>query len=1012
MEAVMQSTSPVAKSVLIRAGAGAGKTTRLINEVYNFFHSHKKQMEVWPRIVLTTFSNKATQEINERLLKKAIETYDAEFFEFINSKTHLLVSTIHGVLHMFIGKNQSEFGLTKDFTVVNDSEIARRQQKLFRKIVNEEPLAAVMLDTFTLSELYALVCDYRQFRLTVGSLKALDRQTFASYLHKLKSEFISEFRVHLNVLRRSKLTDAWTNALQNFPNMDSEEVEIMPALLAWEETLARLPMVSKKGDEELILSQSGFVSSIKKLREFRDRNYHEDFLETFQLMQTTFEDVAEKFFVAVDADQKESQQISISDIETLCFRILETKPYLFEAFSKKWDFWMIDEFQDTSPIQISLLNKLIGNARVFFVGDPQQSIYYFRGSDSRVFDGKMNELKTSGHIEVLDNNYRSHSGVLNFINEFFSRQYKQFQKMVPIKENVKLKQDVNVFEIGDKAENAILTAKQITRLIKQHPEVKLEELVVLSRTNRDLDNLAIQLEILGVPHYVHSQGQFFKQREVLDILFFVRFLIRPDDVNNLAFLLKTPALGLSPDEVKVATKDFRSWEQLALQKDKLSSRVAHTVETLNTYRVKSSDLGLLETTQLFAVNEASFVLNHLADSSGKKESNIWKCFFWMREELAKGLDSFLVQLESVLDPNKNDFYEESETQAIIEPKKIQMMTIHASKGLQFDHVIVIGMHSPQRARGRYSLDVNAETKEFSIFIKNKAKDDKIRSPIHWQQWAIQKEREAEEFERLLYVALTRARKMVSLFTLSKFSDTTWAHQVRDFYNQFLMNRESLPFSMEWQTIDSNSFVDETILHSMAAPSSGYKATRNVTLAPFFSQLDSKLNEAEVRGPLSFSSSKGKRQSSLSQVIISQKGIETHHRREKGMFEFSYYPEFHYNVDLIKIFATGLREYRFTFQYGEYQIVGSIDFVYFGSDRVLIIDYKSGRSTHTELYSEQLKFYAQCLAFIKKLPGTTVFDLAIDYVDQKKVDHLTYQVQPMGIYFDKFIQDRESENIVG
>lgn len=1007
----MQSTSSIAKNILIRAGAGAGKTTRLINEVYNFFHSHKKQTEAWPRIVLTTFSNKATQEINERLLRKAIETNDSEFFEFINSKAHLLVSTIHGVLHMFIGQNQSEFGLTKDFAVVNDSEIARRQQKLFRKIVNEEPLAAVLLDTFTLSELYTLVCDYRQFRLTVGSLKRMEREAFAGYLKKLEREFISEFQVNLSVLRRSKLTDSWMNALQNFPSLDSNDGDLLPALLSWEETLARLPSVSKKGDDDFISSQVGFVSGVKKLRDYKEKNYHEDFLDTYSLMQSTFEDVATKFFTAVDIDQKESQQISISDIETLCFKILETKSHLFEAFSKKWDFWMIDEFQDTSPIQISLLNSLIGNARVFFVGDPQQSIYYFRGSDSRVFDSKMSELKTSGHIEVLDNNYRSHSGVLGFINEFFSRQYTQFQKMVPVKEKVTIKQDVNVFEMGDKKEVAALMAKQIARMIGRHPEIKLEDVAILSRTNRDLDELSTQLEILGVPHYVHSQGRFFKQREILDILFFVRFLIRPDDLNTLVFLLKTPAVGLTPDEIKLATQELRSWEQIVSQCDRYPTRLQAAITVLNRYLQKSTDLGLLETVQLFSVNEGSFVLNHLIDSSGKKESNIWKCFFWMREELGKGLDSFLVQLDAVLDPDKNDFYEESETQAIIEPKKIQMMTIHASKGLQFDHVIVIGLHNPQRTRGRYALDVDVETKEFSIFIKNKAKDDKIRSPIHWQQWAIQKERESEEFERLLYVALTRARKMVSLFTLNKFSEATWSHQVKDFYNQYLMNKDTLPFTMEWQTIDANSFVDETMLQGPAFRPANYSSAQAASPAAFFKQLDMKMNEAELRGPLSFSSSKGKRQSSLNQVIISQKGIETHHRREKGLFEFSYYPKLSYPFDLSKIFATGLREYRFTFQYGDYQIVGSVDFVYFGVDRVLIVDYKSGRSTHTELYSEQLKFYAQCLAYIKKLPDTTVFDLTIDYVDQKKVDHLTYSVEPMGIYFDKFIQDRESENVV-
>ncbi len=1010
----MQSAPFVNKNVLIRAGAGAGKTTRLINEVYGFFHSHKQANEAWPRVVLTTFSNKATQEINERLLKKAIETNDVEFFNFINAKANLLVSTIHGVLHLFLGQNQAEFGLTKDFAVINEADIARRQQKLFRKIVNEEPTAVVLLDTFTLSELYSLVCDFRQFKLTMGNLHSLDRESFQAYLNTLRQDFVSEFRSSIGMLQSSKLTEAWTNSLQGFPRIDSDDEKIVVDLLAWEDTLPRLPTIAKKGDEGLISSQVRFVSAIKKLREYREKNYHENFLDSFELLQTTFVEIAEKYFSAVDADQRESQEISISDIETLCFRVLETKPYLFEQFSKKWDFWMVDEFQDTSPIQITLLNQLIGKARVFYVGDPQQSIYYFRGSDSRVFDGKMNELKTSGQVEVLDNNYRSHFGVLNFINEFFSRQYNQFQKMVPIKDKVSLRQDVNVFEIMDKTESAALSAKQIAKLVHTHPEIKLEDVVVLSRTNRDLENLATELEILGIPHYVHSQGQFFRQREILDILFFVRFLVRPDDVNNLSFLLKTPAVGMNPDDIKLVTHHFRSWENLIASSDKFTSKVILDLEKLNIYLKKSNELGIVETTELFAINEASFVLNHLVDSSGKRESNLWKCFYWMREEFAKGLESFLVQLDGVLDPNKNDAYEESESQAIVEPKKIQMMTIHASKGLQFDHVIVIGMHAPQRTRGRYVLDVDTETKQFSIFVKNKDKDDKIRSPIYWRQWALQKEREAEEFERLLYVALTRAKKMVSLFTLTqnKLSESSWAYQIKDFYHQYLMNKESLSFSMDWQTIDANSFVDESFLpqKSTFAKADNKDSGKNVT--PFLNQLNMKMSNVETKRPLSFSSSSGQRQAKLRDVIISQKGIETHLRREKGLFDFSYYPSLAYKDSLDQLFARGLREYRFTFQYGDYQIVGSVDFVFFDGDRVLIIDYKSGRSVHTDVYSKQLMFYAQCLAFIKKMPSTITFDLVIDYVDQKKVDHLTYQVKPAGPYFDSFIQERESENVVG
>ncbi|MBL7543900.1 MAG: UvrD-helicase domain-containing protein [Bdellovibrionaceae bacterium] len=1003
----MPSPSPVSKNILIRAGAGAGKTTRLIEEVYGYFLAHKSSKSIWPRVVLTTFSNKATQEINERLLKKAIETNDVDFFSFINSKAHLLVSTIHGVLHQFISKNQSEFGLTKDFKVANDADISRRQQKIFRSMVHADSHAALLLDMFSLSELYSLVTNYRYFKLTEGVLQPFSVTAFRDYLNQQREDILSEFRQSYIVLIQSKLTDSWSNAIQNFPRLEQDNLQNLQELVYWEETLARLPVVAKKAEADLVLAQAGFVSAVKKLREFKLRNYHEDFLSTFQFLQLSFQELADRYLIQVEKDRRQTQEISISDIETLCFQILSEKSFLFDEYSKNWDFWMIDEFQDTSPIQISLLNGLIGQSRVFFVGDPQQSIYYFRGSDSRVFEGKMGELRTTGHVEVLDNNYRSHLGVLSFINEFFSRQYSQFQKMIPTKPAVNLDQDVRVFEMTEKSEFSVLTARQIAKFIADAPDTKLEDIVILSRTNRDLENLAIELEALGVPHYVHSQGQFFKQREVLDVMFFVRFLIRPDDASNLAYLLRSPAIGMVSDEIKRVLKDFISWQALLAGRDLHSPKVSSDIQKLDGYLKKCHEIGLVETAQLFWVNEGAFVLNYVVDSSGKKESNIWKFFYWLRRQLTNGMDNFLLQMESILDPNKNDEYEESETQAIIEPKKIQMMTIHASKGLQFAHVIVIGLHNSSRTRTRWSLDVDPETKEYSIFIKNKAKDDKIRSPIHWRQWAIQKERESEEFERLLYVALTRAKQKISLFTGRKFSETTWSQQLSDFYNQYLMNETAMSFRMGWETIDlailPEVFFDKTGDEPSAAP-------RDKTPKYFFDMLESFLQGKETVGPLSFSSSRGPRQSTLNQVIISQKGIETHHRREKGYVDFSYYPDLNLANSWAEIFQQGFREYRFTFQFGQFQIAGSMDFVYFMSERIVIIDYKSGRSTHSELYIEQLKFYAQCLMHIKKLSFSTKFALVIDYVDQKKVEHFSYTPVETNPYFDKFILDRELEKI--
>ncbi len=1004
----MSSPSPL--NTIIRAGAGAGKTTRLIEEVYKLFSSFKRKNETWPRLVLTTFSNKATQEINERLLKKAIETNDANFFEYINSKSHLLVSTIHGVLHLFISQNQSEFGLTKDFKIVNDVEITRRQQKLFRNLITSVPEAAALLEIYNLSELYSLVRNYQFFKLTEGNLRPFSEQAFSEYIEKLRLEIKRGFQLAVPILRSATLSKSWAASVAGFPSIEGKDFIL--DILNWEDTI-RLPTVPQKGELDVLLAQAQFVAAIKAFRDFRDKNYHEPFLKDYQFLHSSFIKLAESFCAIAIEDRKQTQELAISDIETLCFQSDSDNSQLFKDFSLQWDFWMIDEFQDTSPIQISLLNSLIGTSRAFFVGDPQQSIYYFRGSDSRVFEDKYKELSDSGSVEVLSNNYRSHSGVLSFINDFFTKQFFQFKSMGVVKGNLGLTSDVCVYEIVDKNLLAQHTALQIKSILENDPQTPFEKIVVLSRTNRDLESLAEQFKDLGIPHYVHSQGQFFRQREVLDLLFFAKFLMDPQDISNLAFLFKTPTVGMNSEEIKRVLGGFENWENLVLSYENKKGQIAESIQRLDKYFKKSVHIGIIETIQIFAVNEGAFVLSTLSDSSGKKESNIWKLIYWLKEELEKGIESFLIQMDMVLNPNKNETYEESENQAIIEPAKIQMMTIHASKGLQFSHVVLIGLNSSPKLRARFSLDVDTTTKEFSLFIKTADKDDKIRSPIHWQQAAIQKEREAEEFERLLYVALTRAEKRISVFTLAKISEASWARRFSDFYLKQRAETEIASFKMEWIKIEPNELESVPGVDLPAALVKPNESnTQNLLLNPFFSKIDELLEESQKQGPISFSSSKSARQIDLHQIMISQRGIGIHRLREKGIVDFSYYPKLEFSKDFDSLFAGGFKEYRFTFKYGHYQFSGSIDFVYLTEGRVLIVDYKSGASSQNELYKQQLEFYAECLSYFKKLKSDCIFDLVIDYIDQRKIEYFSYRSVGASQYFDKFLLARELENITG
>src|SRR5689334_3486826 len=102
MEDSMQSAAFELKDTMVRAGAGAGKTTGLVNkviEVYRQFHAHG---QTGPRIVLTTFTRKATQELKERLILRAVSEKDADLLQFVSDSSRLHISTIHGLLNIFL----------------------------------------------------------------------------------------------------------------------------------------------------------------------------------------------------------------------------------------------------------------------------------------------------------------------------------------------------------------------------------------------------------------------------------------------------------------------------------------------------------------------------------------------------------------------------------------------------------------------------------------------------------------------------------------------------------------------------------------------------------------------------------------------------------------------------------------------------------------------------------------------------------------------------------------------
>ncbi len=107
-------SNPKNKVQFIRAGAGAGKTTTLIATCIAFAKQFKASQGRYPKIIITTFTKKATQEIKERLIVEALETKDEELFQYFNKKSFVQIGTIHNILSLFIRQHSEAIGLPAD----------------------------------------------------------------------------------------------------------------------------------------------------------------------------------------------------------------------------------------------------------------------------------------------------------------------------------------------------------------------------------------------------------------------------------------------------------------------------------------------------------------------------------------------------------------------------------------------------------------------------------------------------------------------------------------------------------------------------------------------------------------------------------------------------------------------------------------------------------------------------------------------------------------------------------
>lgn len=762
----MPGAAPELKFTIVRAGAGAGKTRGLVNRVVETFRLFQKQ-QLSPRVVVTTFTRKATQELRERLTEHACREQDPALLQFVTDPNRLHISTIHGLLNVFLRQYGHLAGLDAGFQLVGGGESTAMARVALRESMLQLPDGLKWLETYGFNRTLAMCRAFETASREQGGLSPASLEDIygaaQTQINAWKSELSEWAAVVLEEVDDPKW-NVFGKELAGFAEHWSGDPE------------AEVPKKPVKSKSQMHL-EDWHIRTDLVLKKFKEELKKPCWNPVrWELMAETWRQFAPlgEEFSRIFREQKEiGARFELADLELKAMEIIRSQPYVGALFSENWDYWMIDEYQDTSPLQVACLEALIGGKPTYYVGDPQQSIYLFRGAEVRVFEQAEQAIgNLQGEKILLQKNYRSEPDLLHWINDFMTSMSPQFKPMEARAEAVASERRcVLMLKAQDEDQELNAIVNRVLKLVEDG--ASLEKICVLGRTHRTLVKVSRALRARGFPTHVHASRGFNTRREVIDAQALWKFLINPHDNLNLLTLFRSPWFY-------VADRELREWMQdrpVSLWR-KITSfdQPPEAIARLRRAMDRQLDVGLARTFEEALCSASYLDLSLVNDPAGRKESNLWKLIHKARAIEEEGGQSLLDFLDEESGGDPLDMTE-GDAASAQEPNCINLMTIHGSKGLQFEHILVPGMGEAQNLSNTAEFSADSGKFFFPVFSDDDG-DDAYRSPfvaspLDFLKTRDQREREMLEFDRWLYVAVTRAQSTLTL-TWSNVEKDSWA----------------------------------------------------------------------------------------------------------------------------------------------------------------------------------------------------------------------------------------------
>ena len=448
---------------------------------------------------------------------------------------------------------------------------------------------------------------------------------------------------------------------------------------------------------------------------------------------------------------------------------------------------LIDEFQDTSVVHLHLLEKITkewesdDGRTLFVVGDPMQSIYRFRNAEVGLF--LRAQAQGIGNISLepltLTMNFRSQENLVTWFNDTFSAVFPAASDIatgrVPYTKAIAAKNPVNDFNVafyplipGDENSEAQLLAEKIKRI---HTENASDSIAILVRSRAQLIAIIPYLQEHNLPYQAIDIEPLAKRAEIQDLLSLTRALLhRADRIAWLA-ILRAPFCGCTLTDL----------EAIAQFAEKIT--IWEAIENTEKITTLSSD-GLRRIKRLYKQLEIAFhtqyqlplsqwieniwmILKGPACLSNSTDLNYTRAYFNLIEKMETHANALL--MDQLIENCEALFANSPQTMT----PAIQIMTIHKSKGLEFDHVFIPGLQrqtpGDREKLLRWYDRPNALGGDDLILAPIKSISHKSDAIYDYLK-TVEQQKQAHEIVRLLYVAATRAKKSLHLFAQIEWDD--------------------------------------------------------------------------------------------------------------------------------------------------------------------------------------------------------------------------------------------------